>query len=61
MKYPTHSYFYVFTEPWKILQDYHNHLVMNLPNSDATIDQVLSLLVLYVSNNFDFYKDIRQK
>ena len=60
LKYPTHSY-YVFTEPWNILQVYHNHTVMNLPNKDVTTDQVLSLLVPYDSNNLDFGKNIRQK
>ena len=33
---------------------------MNSPNKDVTIDQVLSLLVPYVSNNLDFCKDIQQ-
>ena len=60
LKYPTRSY-YVFTEPWIILQDYHNHTVMNSPNKGVTIDQVLSLQVPYVSNNLDFGKNIRPK
>ena len=33
---------------------------MNLPNKDVTIDQVLSLLVSYFSNNLDFCKDMGQ-
>ena len=34
---------------------------MSSPNTEVTIDQVLSLLVPDVSNNLDFCKDIRQK
>ena len=51
----------MFTEPWNILQDYHYHIVINLPNKDVTIDQVLSLLVPYASNNLDFYKRYKTK
>ena len=32
-----------------MLNDYHSHIVINLPNKDVTTDQVLSTLVTYVT------------
>ena len=55
LKYPNYSY-YMFTEPLNILQDYQNHIVINLPNKDVTTDQVLSTLVPYVATTWIFIK-----